>query len=43
LHLADRIVVMDQGCIVGQGTHVDLMQNCPLYLRLFRGDYARTA
>jgi ABC-type multidrug transport system fused ATPase/permease subunit len=43
LHLADRIVVMDQGRIVGHGNHAELSVNCPLYIRLFRGRYARTA
>ncbi|MCQ2071076.1 MAG: ABC transporter ATP-binding protein/permease [archaeon] len=28
---ADRILVMDQGRIVDQGTHADLMERCPLY------------
>ncbi len=28
---ADRIIVMDNGEIVGTGTHEELMETCPLY------------
>lgn len=28
---ADRILVIDDGTIVGQGTHKELLQTCPLY------------
>ena len=28
---ADRIVVLDRGRVVGQGTHAELMRTCPLY------------
>ena len=28
---ADRILVVDDGTIVGQGTHTELMATCPLY------------
>lgn len=28
---ADRILVVDDGMIVGQGTHTELLQTCPLY------------
>ena len=28
---ADRILVVDDGRIVGQGTHQELLKNCPLY------------
>lgn len=28
---ADHIVVLDQGAIVGQGTHHELMETCPIY------------
>ena len=33
LHV-DRIVVIDQGQIIGQGKHHELLQVCPLYKRL---------
>lgn len=28
---ADRIVVLDEGRVVGQGTHRELLQSCPIY------------
>jgi len=31
---ADRIIVMDQGRVVGQGTHNELFENCGVYRRL---------
>ena len=37
LHLADRIVVLDQGRIADQGTHEDLIARSTLYRRLISG------
>ena len=37
LHLADRIVVLDQGRVVDSGTHDDLFDRCPLYRDLLAG------
>lgn len=32
---ADRIIVMDKGCIVSQGRHDELLGTCPLYSKLY--------
>jgi ABC-type multidrug transport system fused ATPase/permease subunit len=32
---ADKIVVMDAGRVVGQGTHAELMTTCPTYQKLY--------
>ena len=34
LRRASRIMVLDRGCVVGLGTHEQLIQNCPAYQRL---------
>lgn len=36
---ADRIVVLDEGKVVDQGTHAELMSRCELYKALFRGQW----
>jgi ATP-binding cassette subfamily B multidrug efflux pump len=40
LRQADRIVVIEEGHIVGQGHHEELMANSPTYQRLYRREWA---
>ena len=32
----DDIIVMDEGKIIGHGTHEELMESCPMYQEIFR-------
>ncbi len=36
---ADRIIVLEQGRIVGQGSHAELLRSCPRYQRLHAAQY----
>ncbi|MFQ8689665.1 MAG: ATP-binding cassette domain-containing protein, partial [Blautia sp.] len=31
---ADKIIVLDEGRVVGQGTHRELLETCPVYLEI---------
>ena len=31
---ADQIIVLDEGKIVGKGTHEELLKNCPVYYEI---------
>lgn len=33
---ADIILVLNEGCLVGKGTHEELMENCPQYLDIYK-------
>ena len=34
---ADQIVVLDEGRVVGLGTHLELMESCPTYREIAQG------
>lgn len=36
---ADTILVLDDGKLVGQGTHDELLENCPVYQEIFDSQY----
>ena len=40
---ADRIIVVDHGCIVGEGTHESLLETSPLYARLAELQFGATS
>ncbi len=35
---ADRIIVLDDGCIMGIGTHEQLLVNCPVYKEIYESN-----
>lgn len=38
---ADKIIVLDEGRIVGQGTHRELLKNCPVYLEIAKSQLSK--
>lgn len=36
---ADQIVVLDDGEMVGVGTHKELMENCPVYIEIYQSQF----
>ena len=39
---ADRIIVLDEGTVVGQGTHEELLRSCPAYLEIAQSQLSAT-
>lgn len=38
---ADKIIVLDKGRIVGEGTHGQLIKNCPVYLEIAQSQLSK--
>ena len=38
---ADKILVMDDGSLAGQGTHEELLQTCPVYQEVFESQFRK--
>ena len=38
---ADQILVLDDGQLVGQGTHEQLIENCPVYREIFHSQFGK--
>ena len=36
---ADRIIVLDDGCIVGMGKHDELLESCDIYREIYRSQF----
>jgi ATP-binding cassette subfamily B protein len=36
---AEKILVMDEGTIVGSGTHQELLENCTVYQDIYRSQF----
>ena len=41
IRYADQILVLDEGAVVGQGTHESLMESCPVYQEIYRSQYGQ--
>ncbi len=40
---ADRILVLDDGALVGQGTHAELLKSCPVYQEIYYSQFPKEA
>ena len=38
---ADLILVLDDGRLVGRGTHEELLENCPVYREIHESQYQK--
>ena len=38
---ADKILVLDDGQLVGSGTHNELMQSCGVYREIYESQYGK--
>ena len=38
---ADKIIVLDDGCAAGVGTHAELLENCPVYKEIYDSQFRK--
>ena len=41
VRFADEILVLDDGCIVGRGTHEELLESCPVYQEIYYSQFPK--
>lgn len=41
VRFADQIIVLDDGCVAGIGTHDALLENCPVYQEIYASQYGK--
>lgn len=43
IQFADKIIVLDDGCVVGMGTHDELMADCSVYQEIYYSQFPKEA
>jgi ABC-type multidrug transport system fused ATPase/permease subunit len=38
---ADKIIVLDDGCVAGIGTHEELLKNCEVYKEIYDSQFKK--
>ena len=41
IRFADQILVLDEGRLVGRGTHDELLETCPVYLEIYDSQFKK--
>ena len=41
VRFADEILVLDDGCMVGRGTHDELLKSCPVYQEIYYSQFPK--
>ena len=40
---ADKIIVLDDGAVVGMGTHEELLKDCEVYQEIYASQFKKTS
>ena len=41
VRFADQILVLDDGCLVGKGTHEELLESCEVYQEIYYSQFPK--